>query len=520
MPGQPKFFRARPRGYSPDPQLDGSAWTGPLATIVDRFGTTVVPSRDGDIASSVTNTAAAPLFGVANTSPLAAFQPRIDTASNYLAGFDGANGRLWKWDPLTYHDITPAAWTKVGANEYTGGMLNGYLYLANGVEAPVTHDWVNTNVATQVAGWYTGPTTTVPRWISSFKDFLIIGALKETGPTAFLENQVRWSDRSATGVGLPTAWDATSVNEAGRANIGDISEVLYGRALGDEFLVYKHGSIWRMVEAGLPEVFQVKPGITTAGAMSRNCVVEKDGLHFVVGETDIYKTDGRQAQSVATREIRRKLLDDMAPSRREETYAFFNPEHNELWVCYAQSGADYCNQVLTFNGDKWGSRIIGQAETGEAGTDGYPHIFSGTAQLAGRFRPIGLDPGAAAGTGKQRIISSSVQELDTNSVSTTLLCMVEPAPGKQSVVRRIWPIVRGAPDTVTLSFDAVGADTTDFDEFSTTFVGDDFAVGEPISTDARGRYILVRAVIDGNSSVLADTVIDGFDIEYTDGGRF
>jgi hypothetical protein len=511
MPNDPKFLRVRPRGFSPDADPSTGEHWFEGANILDRDGGALFPRVDADIASSTSGTIASPLFGVSGTNPTAAAAPeRINTAKNYLAGFDGAAGKLWVFDPVTYFDITPAAWAKVGANEYSGGMLNSYLYMANGNDAPVTHDWVNANAATVLAGW---PANTAPRWIASFRDFLIVGDITETVPTAFYENQIRWSDRAPTAGGLPTAWASTATNEAGDAFIGDTGEVVFGLSLADEFLIYKRGSIWRMREVGLPTVFAISRGIASEGLISRNAVVEMDSVHYCIGENDIYRTNGREAKSIANQTIRRFFLDEVIEGRRSECYAFFNHLHREVWFCFpVNTGADYCDTALIYDGSRWSIRDL----DGAAGitSEGYPHIFSGTQQLVKRMKPLGVDPAAANDEEKQRIIEGAAE-----SVSNGFSVMVEPLPGRQSIVRRIWPILQGVPKGLSLSWRVYGLDTINDRETVPTVPVQNWSQGVPISCDARGRYIVIETIAQGNLTDTADGQLFGFDIEFTAGGR-
>jgi hypothetical protein len=193
--------------------------------------------------------------------------------------------------------ITPASYSTLrNPNSYTSGFLNGQLFLNDGANPPVTWNWdyATPSVMTDLAGWFGASDSC--QSLRAYRDFLIAMDTNISGTR--VNDEFRWSDRAPPGA-LPSAWGALSTNEAGSATLGDSpGRIVDGLQLGDSFMMYKPEAAYRMTEIGLPEVMAVRRASVTEGVMARNCVQTINNTHYVVGNQDIYQTDGVRSHSV------------------------------------------------------------------------------------------------------------------------------------------------------------------------------------------------------------------------------
>ena len=114
-------------------------------------------------------------------------------------------------------------------------------------------------------------------------------------------------------------------------------------------MIYKQQSVWRMDYVGGQFVFRFDQVLGTSGSLTRNCIAELDGLHFVVTGSDIIVHDGQSATSVLDKQSRRHFFASLDGDAYDKTFVVKNPYVNEILVCYAESGATVPNRALVWN---------------------------------------------------------------------------------------------------------------------------------------------------------------------------
>jgi len=115
--------------------------------------------------------------------------------------------------------------------------------------------------------------------------------------------------------------------------------IVDAKALRDSFMIYRERSVWQMTYVGGVNVFAFKELFDDAGALGENCVVEVEGQHYVVGQSDIYVHNGVQKQSIADGIVRREIFKSIDPSQVDKVFCCVNYKDKEFWVCIPESGS-------------------------------------------------------------------------------------------------------------------------------------------------------------------------------------
>ena len=164
-----------------------------------------------------------------------------------------------------------------------------------------------------------------------------------------LPNKVRWGD-AAENLTLPSSWTASSTNDAGSATVGDAGEfIVDGFPLKQSFIIYKENTTYIMTFTGGNLVFDIKKLFDDSGVLSRNCVAEFNGKHFVVTNGDLIVHNGVSKQSVASTIVKRTLFEEIDSTNYANIFVTHNKQKNEIWVSYPTVGSTFCNKALIWN---------------------------------------------------------------------------------------------------------------------------------------------------------------------------
>ena len=323
-----------------------------------------------------------------------------DTGLNW----DGGSGEQVYW-AIPYNDGTSALWIYAGLKDvrvydgatdkeitrasadysaaaltnWTGGIISNILVINNGVDLPQSWDgdFSTPSKLIDLANF----STQADRCgvIRVYKNYLI--ALDVTKSSIRYRSLVKWSDSAALGQ-LPGSWDATdATTDAGETDLSEktkdvnIGALIDCLPLRNTNIVYSDSQVWAMDFIGGQFVFNFRQIFKNNGILSRRCVQEFEGKHFVVGNGDVYVHDGNTLKSVIDAKRRRFLFDDIDADNYQTTYVFANYSAKEMWICYpkSESPSSLPNKALIWN---WTNGTWGQKDLPE-GTYGTPHISSG-----------------------------------------------------------------------------------------------------------------------------------------------
>ena len=125
-----------------------------------------------------------------------------------------------------------------------------------------------------------------------------------------------------------------------------------------------------MTYVGTPFIFSFRQLSPTVGALSKNCVVEFDGGHFIFGNGDMYVNDGRQIKSILPHKMRDYVFGNINGDEYEKSFVVADYANTEMWACYVTSGNSdaQCDKALVYN---WVNQTFTERDIPNLGFIGY-----------------------------------------------------------------------------------------------------------------------------------------------------
>jgi hypothetical protein len=478
-------------------------------------GASNVHFRDG-FAGRVLGSRAA--YGTLPASVLHMLNARIGTTNFWL--FFGAD-EIHANETSNSDDVTGSALTAVSQPwQWSSTLLNGVPCVTNGLDVP--RYWAG-DVGTPFAdlpGW---PASTLCKHLVAFKDHLV--ALDIDGPSGHFESQLKWSDAAEPGT-VPATWTADASNEAGDAIIGDTpGPALCGVPLRGSLMLYKRSGVYMMDYIGGNDVFSIRQVFSSTGALTRHAVADlSDGRHFVVGDGDIYITDGVTRLSIGTDRMRNFLFNQLDQDNYENVFSVYHRAKNEVWVPFPEQGSQYCTLALVYDvaHDSFGVRVlpnvtcaaigvVNDTSPSEAWTD-QTYTWEDAARLWNQPNYSLAVESILTGYGTTAE-QHDTQDATTVAASVSRYDLTFDEPERVKFVRRVH--VRASPGFGAL-YVRVGARMTPTD--SITWSAEQ-TLTEPaayVNTFATGRYISVEVRSDG----AAVWLLSGIDLEADLRGYF
>lgn len=229
-------------------------------------------------------------------------------------------------------------------NSWTSTLLGGIPILNNGVDVP--QQWLLTGKATALSAW---PATYKAESVRAYKNSLI--ALNITKGSTNYPYMVKWSHPADPG-SVPSTWDETdATKDAGENDLSDggAGKIIDGMPLRDSFMIYTENNVWRMDYIGGTFVYRFSKVLGMSGALSKNCIAEIDGQHFVLSSSDCIIHDGQSPTSVLDKQTRRALFQEIDQTYGFRSFVFVNRLYNEVHVCYPTLGNSVPNKCMVWN---------------------------------------------------------------------------------------------------------------------------------------------------------------------------
>lgn len=193
----------------------------------------------------------------------------------------------------------------------------------------------------------------------SHKQFLI--ALGVTDNGAILDDAIRWSSPADIG-SIPETWDPLdTTNYAGFTRLGGIGgKVIDGLTLRNSFVVYRERSITIMDYVGGSYVWKIRHLSESAGLLSKECIVEANGVHYFIGDGDVYRNDGTTIRSIMHKRVRKAFASGIDKDHFHRSFAIHNIAKTEIWFCVPNTGYSRPNISYVYNyvDDTWAVRDI------------------------------------------------------------------------------------------------------------------------------------------------------------------
>ena len=341
---------------------------------------------------------------------------------------------------------------------------------------------------------------------------------------------VKWSHPADPGT-VPVSWDpADATRDAGESDLSDgYDKIVDGMVLRDSFMIYKESSIWRMDYIGGPFVYRFSKVLGASGALSKNCIVELDGQHFVFSSSDCLIHDGQTATSVLDKQTRRELFRQIDPDYSDRCFVFVNRLYNEVFVCYPLLGNQTCNRAMVWNMvDKTvsfrdlpflnhaASGAVDDSSNATWATDGAAWDTDTTvwdSNSSSLTRTLSV----MAGDGQKLYLLDSGATFDGATASSFIerIGLSLGVPDKIKTVSRVRPRIYGSIGTTVMV--SVGSSDDPFG-LVTYQPAVPFTIGVSVNVDifCTGRYIAIK-FSTGTAQMWR---LDSYDIDYRLAGKF
>lgn len=193
----------------------------------------------------------------------------------------------------------------------------------------------------------------------SHKQFLFALRIQENGVD--MGDGVRWSSVADIG-SIPPTWDELDVtNVAGITSLGGSGgAIIDGLALRDSFVVYRELGITVFDYVGGTYVWRIRHLTSSVGLLSADCIVEANGIHYFIGNGDVYKNDGTTVKSIMHNRIRKQFSISINPDAYQNSVVVHNAAKAEVWFCVPSKKATYPNIAFIYNysDDTWAMRDL------------------------------------------------------------------------------------------------------------------------------------------------------------------
>lgn len=266
-------------------------------------------------------------------------------------------GKAYAWDGSTEADITRTVggdYSETADALFDISSFNGFGLLHNGVDIPQLWDpSLISNPLVPLTNWNTN---WVAKVLKPFKSFLIALNMVESGNE--YPHKMRWSHPAEAGA-VPSSWDETDpTKEAGEFSFADTDRgsLVNGLEMGNEFYVYKEGSIWVLRYVGGSQILSRDPVADYVGLRVKRSLVNmpftKSGgpAQFFAADDNFYMMNGFKVFSVFENVYRNEILKLADPDNyASRSFALINYRHQELWFCIPEVGEDYATLAFCFN---------------------------------------------------------------------------------------------------------------------------------------------------------------------------
>lgn len=266
-----------------------------------------------------------------------------DSTTRYL--IQAGTATLFCDDGSTRTDLTPASAPTGGRDDrWTGGVLNGVPFINNGVNSPMYWDANTANNFAALSGWTAGDKVTALR---AFGYYLVgLGYTPSAG--TIKPYQIIWSNAAQPGA-LPTAYAATSTNDAGKVERTDAGVLVDCMPWGNTNIIYgKEGRIgMRYIGGNDVFAFDALPG--KDGLFNKGCVVNTPKGQVFMSNGDVMIHTGGQAVSICEGTIKSWIFSTIDPTNGNRAFVTINPQRSEVWVCFPSTGNTDCNKIAAWN---------------------------------------------------------------------------------------------------------------------------------------------------------------------------
>jgi hypothetical protein len=205
------------------------------------------------------------------------------------------------------------------------------------------------------------------RVVRSHRNYLFMLNMNEPiATTTNIPDAYRWSHPADIN-SIPPSWDETDpLFLAGLAQLGGESgAIIDGLSLRDSFVIYSDNAINILELSGDDFVWNRRQLTVTSGLLSRDCVVEVQGIHYYLSNGDIMLFDGNSTKSIMEGRIRTHLRANLSMANYANSFVLSNLNYKEVWFCVPTGSSEYANLAYVYNWeeDTWAIRSLPETLT-------------------------------------------------------------------------------------------------------------------------------------------------------------
>lgn len=254
--------------------------------------------------------------------------------------------KIYASNGATHTDISQAGDYNATADEnWTGGNFGGVLILNNGVEQPQQWGGDTGVPAANLSNW---PATHRCGAIRPFKRQLVAMDITVSGTRN--NKRIIWSSVADPGA-VPSSWDVTdpSVLTGETELAATDGTVLDCFPLGNNNIVYKEDAIHGMQLTQGTGVYRIFDVSLIEGLINKRGAVQTEIAHAIFGIGDLLIYNGQTLQSLVDDKMRRWIFGRIDSANYKKCFAARNHHNTEVWFCFPDIGATFCNLALIFN---------------------------------------------------------------------------------------------------------------------------------------------------------------------------
>jgi len=260
----------------------------------------------------------------------------------------------------TWSNITRSAgaYAATAAEGWTSTVMGGVVILNNFVDAP--QFWAITaatglpSASTLLADLTNWTSTDRCKSMRSFRSFLVALNIEDKSSGVLKQSRVvKWSTEAAIQT-VPASWNENDATvDAGEYELADTKgAILDGLPLRDTFMIYKDDAVYSMTYVGTPFIFSFRQLSPSVGILSKNCVAEFDGGHFLFGNGDIYLNDGQRITSLLPHKMRDHVFALLDGDHIDKSFVVADYGRTEMLACFVSTSAgtdNQCDKALIWN---------------------------------------------------------------------------------------------------------------------------------------------------------------------------
>lgn len=167
-----------------------------------------------------------------------------------------------------------------------------------------------------------------------------------------VENRIAASDQNNI-----TNWTSSSLNQVFRDDIEGAGRLLTHVPIKGSNLIFTDSQTYTFrkisLEAGVWEIKLIDPNVGIIAPMAR---VSVRGIAYWMGENNFYMYRGGNVEiipsndpAVAQSTCLRYVFDNINNSQKYKTFAWYNPDFDEMWIHYPSASSNECDRIVRVN---------------------------------------------------------------------------------------------------------------------------------------------------------------------------